>query len=55
MRVAEVNPQRVQVNYIMRRLVECYAMKRATLRVSRLDLDVARKSITDIARVLRRG
>src|SRR5688572_17250492 len=48
MRVAEVNPQRVQVNYIMRRLVECYAMKRATLRVSRLDLDVARKSITDM-------
>jgi DNA-binding GntR family transcriptional regulator len=48
MRVAEVNPQRVKVNYIMRRLVECYAMKRATLRVSRLDLDVARKANADM-------
>lgn len=45
LRVAEAGEARVKSNYIMRRLAETYAMKRATLRMSRLDLDQARALI----------
>lgn len=41
-RVAGVDLERVKGIYVMRRLAESYAMKRATLRVSRRDLAAAR-------------
>lgn len=40
-RVAAPDRQRVKATYIMRRLVEPYAMQRAARRMSRLDLDTA--------------
>lgn len=48
LRVAEADPQKLRANYIMRRLVEGYAMKRAALRISRLDLVEARRLIQEM-------
>lgn len=42
-RVAGVDLERVKGIYVMRRLAESYAMKRAALRVSRRDLSAARE------------
>jgi DNA-binding GntR family transcriptional regulator len=41
-RVASVDLERIKAKYVNRRLLESYAMQRATRRMSRRDLDVAR-------------
>jgi DNA-binding GntR family transcriptional regulator len=47
-RVAGVDIDAVTATYVVRRLTETYAMKRATLRVSRRDLDRARRLLEDV-------
>jgi DNA-binding GntR family transcriptional regulator len=42
-RVASVDLERIKAKYVTRRLLESYAMRRATRRMSRRDLDVARE------------
>ena len=46
-RVASVDVDRVKAVYVMRRLVESYAMQRATQRITRRDLAIARRLITE--------
>lgn len=41
-RVASVDLERIKAKYVSRRLLESYAMQRATRRMSRRDLDLAR-------------
>jgi DNA-binding GntR family transcriptional regulator len=42
-RVASVDLERIKAKYVTRRLLESYAMQRATRRMSRRDLDLARE------------
>jgi DNA-binding GntR family transcriptional regulator len=42
-RVASVDLERIKAKYVSRRLLESYAMRRATRRMSRRDLDLARE------------
>lgn len=46
-RVASLDIERVKAVYVMRRLVEAYAMQRATQRLTRRDLATARRLVDD--------
>ncbi len=52
LRVAEADVQQLKAVYIMRHLSERHAMRRATLRMSRLDLDTARRLIDEMGDAL---
>lgn len=54
-RVASVDVDRVKAVYVMRRLVESYAMQRATQRLTRRDLALARRLVDDSEAAARAG
>lgn len=54
-RVASADPEKLKANYILRRLAECHAMQRASLRMSRLDLDGARRLVDDMKEAHKSG
>lgn len=54
-RVASADLQEVKATYILRRLVEPYAAKRASLRVSRQDVSAMKKALEEMEKAQRAG
>lgn len=54
-RVADADYERVKTVYLLRRLVEPYAMRRAARRLSPKDLDLAQRLVDDMERVAAEG